>query len=107
MRGSESSPSSMAPISSEKVLATRLRWYVLARCSGIRFGLRRTVEDIKDGAFHLARNGDLVRTCAGWRRFLAFFWPIRRGFPRKNQGLPRLGPPRYGARPGRFAGAVR
>ena len=26
MRGSESSPSSMAPISSEKVLATRLRW---------------------------------------------------------------------------------
>src|ERR1700727_2149152 len=47
MRGSESSPSSIAPISSEKVLATRLRWYVLALCSGIVLSTAGTVEDTK------------------------------------------------------------
>src|ERR1700737_1286124 len=105
MRGSESSPSSMAPISSEKVLATRLRWYVLARCSGIRFGLGRTVEDIKDGPFHLARNGVLGPEICGVGWVFAGFLAIRRGFRHKNQGLPRLMPQRYGARPGRSAGA--
>src|SRR5207302_5684513 len=106
-RGSESSPSSMAPISSEKVLATRLRWYVLARCSGIRFGLRRTVEDIKDGAFRLTRNCGWPRKSAGLGRFGSDFLAIRTGFQHKNQGLPRLMPPRYGTRPGRSAGAGR
>src|SRR6266566_2345382 len=107
MRGSESSPSSMAPISSEKVLATRLRWYVLARCSGIRFGLRRTVEDIKDGAFRLTRNCDWDRKSAGLGWVSGDFSAIRTEFRHKNQGLPRLMPPRFDAPPGRSAGAGR
>src|SRR5579863_2597855 len=65
MRGSESSPSSIAPISSEKEWATRLRWYVRARCSamGISVSLGLVVQYFCVGVGDVGREsrGDAVR----------------------------------------------